>query len=110
MTQVSGCDGVPSFQSTCPNQQIVEGDGHSNGGRLSTNLADQLSSTIGDGVDRHGCFQCIEECPAALSSLGSVGAIDPMRQLGNGDRTESCFRFADFLSDLFEELSDVEML
>ena len=110
MTEVSGCHAVPSFQGTCPNQQIVERDGRASCGRLSANLAYQLCRTICDGVDWHGCFQFIEESPATFSSLGSVRAVDPMRQFGNGNRTESGFHFTDLLNDQLEELRDVEML
>jgi hypothetical protein len=45
MTDVSGCHGVSSFQGACPNQQIVERDGHASGGGLSANFSNQLGDT-----------------------------------------------------------------
>src|SRR5208283_3807819 len=41
---------------------------------------------------------------------GVSGAVDPMCQLCDRDRTQSSLHFTDLLSDLFEELSNREML
>ena len=73
-------------------------------------LAHQFGGIIRDGVDWHGCFQIVEERPAARPPLLCVRPVDPMHQFGNGDGRQRGFPLADLLDDLFEKLGDAELL
>jgi len=109
-TLIAGCYRVPSFQGTGPDQQIVERDTHAFGRGFPADFADEFGGIVRDRVDRHGGFQLIKECPAAVPPFHGIRPVDPMHQFGDGDGTERDFPLADLLDDMFEELGDVELL